>query len=68
MNERIRKVDVEKMTPDQADALSKQIGEKVRGIADKACDEANKILNIYGMQAKMQFVFEKLEINQKTKG
>lgn len=57
---RVRKVDVNKLTFEQTDQLSEQIGGKVRDICDKAVAEANKLLNIYGLQCKMQFVLETL--------
>lgn len=53
MENRERKVDVEQLTADQADNLSVLLGEKVKEINDKAVSEVNRILNIYGLEAKM---------------
>lgn len=58
LKDRVRKVDISKLSPDQADNLSAQIGEKVRGICDEAAEKANAILNIYGMSAKIAIKIE----------
>lgn len=58
--DRERKVNVEQLTLEQADLLSVQLGEKVKEINDKAIAEANRILNIYGMEAKMAIVIGKM--------
>ncbi len=60
LKDRERKVDVNKMTPDQVDVLSAQIGEKVRNICDDAANRVNAILNIYGMSAKIAIKFNEL--------
>jgi hypothetical protein len=58
MIDRERKVDVTKLPEDQVDALSIQIGDKVRGIVDEAADRINKILAVYGMSAKIAIAYE----------
>lgn len=58
--DRERKVDIEKLTPEQADQISVQIGEKVKEINNKAVAEVNRLLNIYGMEAKMSIVIAKI--------
>lgn len=68
MESRVRKIDVDKLSPEQADSLSEQIGEKLRKIIDQACTEANRITEIYGMQVKMQFLIEKLDQPNEIKG
>lgn len=60
MINRERKLNVEQLTPEQADQLSVQIGEKVREIEDKAIADTNRILNIYGMEAKMAIKIGKI--------
>ena len=64
MKDRVRHVDVEKLSSEQAEILSAQIGEKLREIVDKACGDANRIVNIYGMKCKMQFVLEPLKAQE----
>lgn len=66
LKNRIRKVDMEKLTPEQAEELSNQIGAKLRELIDKTVEEANNFLKIYGMKAKMQVALEPLE--QEPKG
>lgn len=58
---RKRNVDVSKLTEDQIDQLSNQIGEKVRLMIDDTCNKINDMLKIYGVQAKMQIVIQTLE-------
>ena len=58
MIDRKRKVDIEKIDNENIDSLSNQLGEKVKIIVDKAIKDVNKILNIYGLQAKMQIALE----------
>ena len=64
LKERERKVDVSKLTPEQLSALEAQIGGKMREICDKACEEANRILAVYGMKAKMQFLVHDQELTK----
>ena len=63
LNERERKVDVNKLTMEEADNLSAQIGEKVREICDEAAAKVNAILKIYGMSAKIAIAFDELPEN-----
>ena len=59
--DRVRKVDVNKMEAEQVDVVAQQVGDKVKDICDDACIKANNILKIYGLQAKMQFLLEPLD-------
>lgn len=59
--ERKRSVDVTKLSEEEADRLSDQIGDKVRAMVDETCEKANKILGIYGLQAKIQVVIQEKE-------
>lgn len=62
---RERKVDVSKMSMEQVDNLSIQVGQKVQQICDDAAAKINEILNIYGMSAKMAIQFDKLDKKDK---
>lgn len=64
---RVRKVDLNQMNVEQAEAISEQIGIKIREICDKAIEDANKLLNIYGLSAKMQIVIEGQEMVKEVK-
>ena len=57
--ERKRKVDVEKI--ENLDEITEKITNKVTSITDKAVEEVNKLLNIYGMEAKMQIAISTKE-------
>lgn len=61
MIDRKRSVDIEKIDNKDIDLLSQQLGEKVRTIVDEAIDKVNQLLNIYGLQAKMQIALEPKE-------
>lgn len=60
MIERERKVDVDKMSTDEINVLSIQIGNKMREICEEAASRANAILNIYGANCKIAIAFDKL--------
>ena len=68
VQERKRSFDINKLSQEQAQEISAQIGEKVRLICDEACEKANKILNIYGMKAIMQIAImpEGEEVDKST--
>lgn len=55
---RKRKVNVEKLDDKTVNNLEIELSKKVTEICDKACEDANKLLNIYGLQAKMQIALE----------
>lgn len=56
---RVRKVDVEKLSQDQLDQLMIQMSDEINQIVDSACAKANSLLNIYGLETKMQIVIQK---------
>lgn len=58
MEDRVRKVDINKLSDEELLALEERIGKKITNITDDAVKQANKILNIYGLRAKMQIVIE----------
>ena len=61
MEERKRKIDVNKIDEDAFLNLSEQISAKVRSIIDEAIEKSNKLLNIYGLQAKMEIAITEKE-------
>jgi len=61
MQERVRKVDVNKMSLEQADLLSQQISEKIGQIQKDALEKMLRILNIYGMTCELFVTIKKLE-------
>lgn len=60
LSERVRKVDVSKMSAEQVDQLSVQIGSKVRDLCDEAAAKINAVLAVYGMKAKIAIAFNEL--------
>lgn len=50
---RVRKVDVEKLSDDELAKLQQVISDKVIKIINKANEDANKILSVYGMETQM---------------
>lgn len=61
MEDRVRKVNVDELTKERADVLSKQIGDKVVKLQTEALEKINKVLNVYGMKAEMSVKISKLE-------
>lgn len=61
-----KKANLDHMSEDQAEVISELIGEKVRKICDEAVEKANKLLNVYGMSAKMQIVIDHPDLKQEA--
>lgn len=61
MEDRVRKVNVDALSKERADELSKQIGDKVIKFQTEALEKINKVLNVYGMKAEMTVKISKLE-------
>ena len=64
--ERKRKVSKEqlaKMSDEQLNLIEEKLGGKLRDLMDTAVNEANKLLDIYGLQVKMQFLIEERNNN-----
>lgn len=59
MIERVRKVDVEKMSEEQLERAVELVGAKLAQICEKAAKEANDILKIYGLYTEIQFLSPK---------
>lgn len=58
MIKRERRVNVEALSVEQILELEKQISNKLDMIINKACQQANQILKVYGLKAKMQFALD----------
>jgi hypothetical protein len=64
---RVRKVTEEqlkKMSEEQLKKIEEVLGTKIRELVDNACNEANKLLEIYGIRAKMQIALDPIEKKQ----
>lgn len=66
MIDRTRKVDLNKMTREQADMIQDTLSLKMNEIVQKAIADANKYLNVYGIQAKMLIELNQIEEDTKT--
>jgi hypothetical protein len=53
---RKRKVDIQNLPEDQLEQLTQQISNKMKKLIDETCGKANKILDVYGLKAKMTLV------------
>ena len=53
IRKRDRKVDVEKLDETQLDSIGEALGKKIGAISDKAAEDVNQIMNIYGIKAKV---------------
>lgn len=56
------KIEVEKMSKKEIDAVSAEIGKKINAITARAIAEANLLLEPYGVNCKMQIVIEEVKI------
>lgn len=59
--DRKRSIDISKLTFEEADNLSAQIGAKVNEIAHEASNKINALLKIYGMSADFYFTVNPAE-------
>lgn len=70
MIDRKRRIDVNKLTNEQLAELEAKLSEKVSLIVNTAVKEANKYLNVYGLEARMHLEIGHLgeftENNQKN--
>jgi hypothetical protein len=62
--ERVRKVDVNQMTISQVEQLQKQLATEMAKIMDEANTKCNQMLNIYGLQSKINYQI--VQIAEKT--
>lgn len=51
--ERIKKVDLESVSEEQFEIIQEMLNKKMTEIVNKAVSDANKYLNVYGIQARM---------------
>lgn len=58
---RKRKVDINKLSAEQADRLSEQIGKEIAKIMDQANLNCNKLLGVYGLRTKISYEIVKIE-------
>ncbi|HLD91601.1 MAG TPA: hypothetical protein VI911_11440 [Patescibacteria group bacterium] len=59
--ERVRKVSEEqlsKMSEEQLQLIEEKLGGRIRELIDSTVTEANKLLDIYGLKVRMQFLIE----------
>jgi len=59
--DRERKVNVKNINDDQLELLIAEISKKITKMVDSVCDKANRMLNVYGLQAKMQIAIQPIE-------
>jgi len=52
---------IEKMSKEELEKIQVKVTPILRGIVDKAVEDANEILNQYGLRSKMQFLIEEIE-------
>lgn len=64
---RKRKIDLENLSPEQADKLAKQIGDEIAKIMDEANTKCNEMLRIYGLQTEIGYEIVQIAENTKKK-
>ena len=62
--DRERKMDINKLSNEQADELSAQLGKEIGRIMDEANLQCNKILNIYGLCTQINYQLKPVEVKQ----
>jgi hypothetical protein len=67
VKDRERKVDVNKLSIEQADALSVQIGKEISKIMDEANLKCNQLLGIYGLETQIGYKITKIGAKTRKK-
>jgi hypothetical protein len=67
INNRERKVDIDALPIESIEQISAKLGEKLGAILQRAAEEANKFLNIYGLTVKVSYQVESLSKEPKLK-
>lgn len=60
INNRERKVDIDALNPESIEQISAKLGQKLGEILQKAAEEANSFLKIYGLVVKVAYDVEPL--------
>ena len=60
LKERKRKVDVEKLSPEEQERIGELLGKKLNEIVDEAVTKANTMLEIYNCKVIMQLELKPL--------
>lgn len=61
--DRVRKVDINNLPEEQLKEIEAKLTAKLREIIDDSVAKANRLLNIYGMEAVMGFELRKIDEN-----
>lgn len=64
ISDRMKKVDLNKMSENELVELEVKLGNKTSEILNQASKDINKVLNIYGLQAKVSYVIEEIQGEQ----
>ena len=68
MKDRVKKVDVNKLSNERVDEISKQITNKFQKLIDEmelSMADANKMFNVYGIEVKMEMAFYNKQTGEK---
>jgi DNA invertase Pin-like site-specific DNA recombinase len=67
MIDRPRSIDLNKITPEQEERITKALSDKLSKILESAAKEANAILNTYGIEVQIAYkVKKKSKIKKKS--
>jgi hypothetical protein len=61
LKDRARHIDVQKLSKEETENLAAQLGNKIRDMVDNCINEVNKLLSVYGLEAKMQCAFVEMD-------
>lgn len=62
-----RKVNVEKMSNEQVDNLSERLGNKIADILNKAAEDCNRLMNVYGLEILVNYKMKPNKAKQPKK-
>jgi len=62
LNRKSRKIDLDKLSPEDLDRIGQELGKTVGEILSEASKKVNKLLNIYGLETHISYTpFDKIE-------
>lgn len=70
MEDRVKEVDVSKLSNERVDEIGEQIGKKFQKLLDEMeanMEEANRIFSVYGIEVKMEMAFYNKKTGEKLK-
>lgn len=54
VEDRVRSINADSLTEEQLESVIAQVSDKIVALVDGVCEKSNRLLSIYGLEAKME--------------